>query len=62
MARITKKLNDEKVNLVGLVAKKRDDNKVMITVQTNINNKEELDIIISKLKQQNFALEVFSTA
>lgn len=61
VAQITKKLNDEKVSLVGLVAKQRDDNKAMITIQLNIQNKSELDGIMHKLKSLPNVLEVHRT-
>ena len=62
VATITKKLNDEKVSLVGLVAKKQDDLRSTITIQMNIKDKTELDTLINKLKQFSFALEVYRTA
>lgn len=62
VAKITKKLNDEKITLVGLVAKKQEDNNAMITVQVNIKDKTELDGLINKFKQMSFALEVYRTA
>jgi GTP pyrophosphokinase len=62
IATITKKLNDEKVSLVGLVAKKHDDLRSTITIQMNIKDKTELDILINKLKQFSFAIDVYRTA
>ena len=62
IAELTKKLNDEKVNLVGLVAKKRENNRVLITIQINIKDKLELDNLINKLKQLSFAIDVYRTA
>ena len=62
IAELTKKLNDEKVNLVGLVAKKRENNKVLVTIQINIKDKLELDNLINKLKQLSFAIDVYRTA
>ena len=61
VAQITKKLNDEKVSLVGLVAKQRDDNKAVITIQLNIKDKSELDGIINKLKSHPNVLEIHRT-
>lgn len=61
MADLTKRLNDEKVNLVGLVAKKRQENKAIITIQLSIKDKAELDYLINKLKQLPFAIEVYRT-
>jgi len=62
IATITKKINDEKVNMVGLVAKKREDNKSTITIQISIKDKSELDALMNKLKQFSFALDVYRTA
>ena len=59
IANITKKLNDEKVSIVGLVAKKQDDNMALITVHVNIKDKVELDNLINKLSSSNFAIEVY---
>lgn len=61
IADLTKKLNDEKVSLVGLVAKKRDDNKALITIQLNIKDKSEIDIIINKLKSLPFVIDIYRT-
>jgi GTP pyrophosphokinase len=62
VAKITKKLNDEKVSMVGLLAKKIDDNKVVITIHLNIKDKADLDVLITKLKQMNIAIDVHRTA
>ena len=62
VAQITKKLNDEKVSLVGLVAKKREENRAMINIQLNIKDKSELDYIINKLSSMSFTIEVYRTA
>ena len=62
VATITKKLNDEKVSLVGLVAKRQDDLRSIITIQMNIKDKTELDVLINKLKQFSFAIDVYRTA
>ena len=59
---LTKKLNDEKVSMVGLLAKKIEDNKVVITIHLNIKDKNELDLLITKIKQMNIAIEVYRTA
>ncbi|MBE5735773.1 MAG: bifunctional (p)ppGpp synthetase/guanosine-3',5'-bis(diphosphate) 3'-pyrophosphohydrolase [Clostridiales bacterium] len=58
---ITKKLNDEKINMVGLLAKKIEDNKVVVTIHLNIKDKADLDALIVKIKQLNIALEVYRT-
>ena len=62
IANITKKLNDEKVNLVGLMAKKIEDNKAIVTIHLNIKDKGELDTLITKIKQSKIALDVYRTA
>lgn len=59
IAKITKKLNDEKVSFVGLNAKKIEDNKVIITIHLNIKDKAELDTLISKIKSMNIAIDVY---
>lgn len=59
IAKLTKKLNDEKVSFVGLNAKKIEDNKVIITVHLNIKDKAELDTLISKIKAMNIAIDVY---
>lgn len=61
IAKITKKLNDEKVSCVGLNAKKVEDNKIMITIHLNIKDKVELDSLIVKIKQMNIAIDVYRT-
>lgn len=62
IAKLTKKLNDEKVSLVGLNAKKIENNKVIITIHLNIKDKAELDTLITKIKQINIAIDVYRTA
>ncbi|MBQ7352099.1 MAG: bifunctional (p)ppGpp synthetase/guanosine-3',5'-bis(diphosphate) 3'-pyrophosphohydrolase [Clostridia bacterium] len=62
IAKITKKLNDEKVSMIGLNAKKVEDNRVIITIHISIKDKDELDILINKLNQMNFAIDVYRTA
>ena len=62
VAKITKKLNDEKVPLVGIVAKKKDDGRAHISLQVSISNKAELDSLISKLNQLSFVLEIYRSA
>jgi len=62
IANLTKKLNDEKVSLVGLMAKKIENNKVNITIHLNIKDKTELDTLINKIKTMNIALQVYRTA
>lgn len=59
IAKLTKKLNDEKVSFVGLNAKKLEDNKVIITVHLNIKDKAELDTLILKIKAMNIAIDVY---
>ena len=59
IATITKKLNDEKVSIVGLLAKKQEDNKALITIHINIKDKSELDNLINKLSSCSFALDVY---
>lgn len=61
IASITKKLNDEKVSVVGLVAKKIADNKLSITIHLNIKDKTELDSVINKLKNFSFTIEAYRT-
>ncbi len=62
VAKITKKLNDEKVPLVGMVAKKQSDGKAHISLQVSISNKSELDNLMSKLNQLSFVLEIYRSA
>jgi GTP pyrophosphokinase len=62
VAKVTKKLNDEKVSLVGIMAKRRDDGRAKIELQVNISNKEELDNLINKLNNLSFVIDVFRTA
>ena len=61
VAKITKKLNDEKVSFVGLNAKKIENNKAIITIHLNIKDKAELDTLITKIKQMNIAIDVYRT-
>ena len=62
IAKVTKKLNDEKIPLVGMVAKKKEDGKALISVQVSISNKTELDSLMSKLNQLSFVLEIYRSA
>ena len=62
VASVTKKLNDEKISLVGLVAKKQEDNKAIITIQINIKDKAELDNVMHKLSSLSFVLDTYRTA
>ena len=59
IANLTKKLNDEKVSLVGLIVKRKSDNNLLITIQLNIKDKSELDTLINKLRQLSFVIEVY---
>ncbi len=61
IATITKKLNDEKVSMVGLNVKKMDKDKVIIVIHLNIKDKSELDALIAKFKQMNIAIDVYRT-
>lgn len=61
IAKITKKLNDEKVSFIGLNAKKVEDNKVIITIHLNIKDKAELDSLIAKINQMHIAIDVYRT-
>lgn len=61
IAKLTKKLNDEKISLVGLMAKKSGADKVIITIHLNIKDKTELDQLINKINQMNIALDVYRT-
>ena len=61
IATITKKLNDEKVSMVGLKVKKTDKDKVIIVIHLNIKDKSELDALIVKFKQMNIAIDVYRT-
>ena len=61
IATITKKLNDEKVSMVGLKVKKTDKDKVIIVIHLNIKDKSELDTLIVKFKQMNIAIDVYRT-
>ena len=62
VAGVTKKLSDEKISLVGLVAKKQEDNKAIITIQINIKDKAELDNVMHKLSSLSFVLDTYRTA
>ena len=62
IAKVTKKLNDEKVSIVGMVAKKKEDGKALISLQVSISNKPELDSLMSKLNQLSFVLEIYRSA
>ena len=61
IATITKKLNDEKVSMVGLKVRKTDKDKVIIVIHLNIKDKSELDTLIVKFKQMNIAIDVYRT-
>ena len=62
VATITKKLNDEKISLVGIIAKSNGDNTTAtVNIQVNIKNKLELDALINKLNNFSFTLEIYRT-
>ena len=58
IASISKKLNDEKISIAGMVAKKLPDNKASIHLQLNVKRKEDLDYVIAKLEQLSYVFSV----
>ena len=54
----SKKLNDEKISIAGMVAKKLPDNKASIHLQLNVKRKEDLDYVIAKLEQLSYVFSV----
>lgn len=59
VAKISKKINDNKINIGKISSKTISDNRILIYVQVFINKKEDLDELINKLKQFNFVYDAY---
>lgn len=58
---LTKKINDEKIQLLGLNLKESRDGISIITVQLVVKDKVELESLIKKLKQLSFVKDITRT-
>ncbi len=61
IAKLTKKINDEKIQLTGLNVKNSSDELTIITIQVIVKDKTELEYLINKLKQLSFVKDITRT-
>lgn len=59
IGKITKIINDDKITMIGLNAKKLSNNKANVSINVKVKDKLELDGLINKLSQNDFVLEVY---
>lgn len=59
ISKITKKVNDAKIDIAGLITKNAPNNTSTIHLQVNINKKQELDDIIEKIRMFSFVIDVY---
>ena len=58
ISKITKKINDAKININGLITKNNPNNTATIKIQMNINSKQQLDDMIEKIRMFSFVIDV----
>lgn len=58
ISKITKKINDAKININALVTKNNPNNTSTINIQLNINSKQQLDDMIEKIRMFSFVIDV----
>lgn len=61
IATLTKKINDEKIQLTGLNVKNSSNELTIITIQVIVKDKNELEYLINKLKQLSFVKDITRT-
>lgn len=61
IAQLTKKINDEKIQLLGLNLKENKEGLTIITIQLIVKDKAELEYLINKLKQLSFVKDISRT-
>ena len=61
IAKLTKKINDEKIQLTGLNIKENSQEMTIITIQVVVKDKNELEYLINKLKQISFVKDISRT-
>lgn len=61
IAKLTKKINDEKIQLIGLGIKENNQGLTIINVQVIVKDKNELEYLINKLKQLSFVKDISRT-
>ncbi len=59
LSKISKKINDAKINIAGIVSKNNSNNTTTIHIQVNISHKQQLDDLIEKIRMFSFVLDVF---
>ncbi len=59
LSKISKKINDSKINIVGIHSKNINNDKALINLSLQINSKEELDSIMNKINVFSFVYEVY---
>ncbi len=59
LSNITKKINDNKINIEGIVSRQNPNNTCTLHIQLNVKKKQELDEIIAKLNNFSFVLEIY---
>lgn len=61
IATLTKKINDEKIQLTGLNVKNSSNELTIIAIQVIVKDKNELEYLINKLKQLSFVKDITRT-
>jgi len=59
VAKISKKINDNKINISKISSKTIADERILINVQVFVDKKEDLDDLINKLKQFSFVCDAY---
>ncbi len=59
LSKISKKINDAKINIAGIASKNNANNTTTIHIQVNISNKQQLVDLIEKIRMFSFVLDVF---
>ena len=59
LSNITKKINDNKINIEGIVSKQNPNNTCTLHIQLRVNKKQILDDIIAKINNFSFVIDVY---
>jgi len=59
LATISKKIADLKINILSISSNKSSNNNTILKLQVEVNEKEELDELIQKLKNFKFVNEIY---
>ena len=58
LSNITKKINDNKINIEGIISKQNPNNTCTLHIQLNVNKKQVLDDIMAKINNFSFVIDV----